>query len=247
MQKGGVTERPPRFSATSQEPETPATATIDAGAFGAWLAEFRESLRGHGGTHVPCGECVGCCVSSYSILVRPEDTQALAAIPAHLLTRVSSFGAGVKAMGYLPDGRCPMLQAGQCSIYSHRPQTCRDYDCRVFAAAGIDAGDTKPVINQRVREWRFTYASEQDRAAHRAVRAAATFILEHHAEFPEQRLPKNPSGIAVLAVKCHEVFLDDTLARRSAEDVASAIANASRRFDESAQSRSRPLPKPGAT
>ncbi|MET0986524.1 MAG: YkgJ family cysteine cluster protein [Steroidobacteraceae bacterium] len=225
-----------------QDPETPATATIDAGPFGAWLVEFRESLREHGGTHVPCGECVGCCVSSYSILVRPEDTQALAAIPAHLLTRVPSLGEGVKAMGYLPDGRCPMLQAGQCSIYSHRPQTCRDYDCRVFAAAGIEAGETKPAINKRVREWRFTYVSEQERAAHRAVRAAAAFIIEHHAQFPEQRLPKNPSGIAVFAVKCYEVFLDDSLARRCTEDTVSAIVNASRRFDESAQSRSRPLP-----
>lgn len=247
MQKGEVTASPNDSPFMTPETETPPTVSVDAGAFGAWLVEFRESLRGYGGTHVPCGECVGCCVSSYSILVRPEDTQALAAIPAQLLTRVSSFGAGVKAMGYLTDGRCPMLRAGQCSIYSHRPQTCRDYDCRVFAAAGIDAGDTKPAINQRVREWRFTYASEQDRAAHRAVRAAATFILEHHAEFPEQRLPKNPSGIAVLAVKCHEVFLEDTLTGRSAADVASAIANASRRFDESAQSRSRPVPKPGVT
>ncbi|MET0659524.1 MAG: YkgJ family cysteine cluster protein [Steroidobacteraceae bacterium] len=230
----------------TQEPETP-TATIDAGAFGAWLSEFRESLSGHGGTNVPCGECVGCCVSSYSILVRPEDTQALAAISADLLTRVPALGEGVQAMGYLSDGRCPMLQAGQCSIYSHRPQTCRDYDCRVFAAAGIDAGENKPVINKRVREWRFTYASEQDRAAHRAVRAAATFIVEHHAQLPEHRLPKNPSGIAVLAVKSYEVFLDDSHARRSAEDMASAIVNASRRFDAGAQSRSRPAPKPGAT
>lgn len=210
----------------------PSTTTIDAGSFGAWLAEFRASLRGQGGTNVPCGACVGCCVSSYAILVRPEDTRALAAIPASLLTRVPSLGEGVKAMGYLPDGRCPMLEAGKCSIYADRPQTCRDYDCRVFAAAGIDAGASKPIINQRVREWRFTYGTESERVTHGAVQAAAAFIREHHERFPEQRWPKNPSGIAVLAIKSHGVFLDEAVVPKSEEEVAAAITEATRAFDK---------------
>jgi uncharacterized protein len=213
----------------SQRLPTFPDTTVEAGPFGVWLSQFRASLLGHGGTDVPCGDCVGCCVSSYSILVRPEDTQALSAIPASMLASVPSLGAGVKAMGYLPNGACPMLRAGKCSIYAHRPQTCRDYDCRVFAAAGIDAGEGKPVINQRVREWRFTYPTETDRTAHHAVQAAAAFI--RLGQFPGHRFPTNPSGIAVLAIKSYEVFLDASAPERSHADVASAIADATRQFD----------------
>lgn len=213
------------------QPSSPSNVTVDAGHFGAWLEEFRASLRGHGGTRVPCGTCTGCCISSYSILVRPEDTEALAVIPAHLLTNAPTLGAGVKAMGYLPDGTCPMLQAGRCSIYTHRPQTCRDYDCRVFAAAGIEAGENKTVINQRVREWRFTYENESDREAHRAIRAAAAFIRAHCERLPEYRLPKSPSGIAVLATKSYEVFLSAADEERDPTEIARAIVEASRAFD----------------
>ena len=82
-------------------------SSLDAGNFGAWLTAFRASLRGTGGADVPCGDCVGCCVSSFAILVRPEDTRALAVIPAALLTSAAALGPGVQAMGYLPDGTCP--------------------------------------------------------------------------------------------------------------------------------------------
>lgn len=128
-------------------------------------------------------------------------------------------------MGYLPDGTCPMLRAGKCSIYEDRPQTCRDYDCRVFAAAGIEVGENKPVISQRVRAWRFTYETESERKAHDAVRRAAAFLSEHHARFPEHRLPKNPSGIAVLAVQCYELFLDIDIEQRNPEEMAAAIGD----------------------
>lgn len=201
--------------------------SLDAGHFGAWLTAFRASLRGTGGTDVPCGDCVGCCVSSFSILVRPEDTRALKAIPAELLTDATALGAGVKAMGYLPGGACPMLDEQRCGIYDSRPQTCRDFDCRVFAAAGIESG--KAAIDARVRAWRFSYASAAEQAMHAAIRSAATFIREHRARFPELRLPKNPSGVAVLAVKTYEVFLH--VDGRDAEALANAIVSAAQVFD----------------
>jgi Fe-S-cluster containining protein len=212
---------------------TPTITAIDAGSFGNWLAEFSESLRGNGGTNVPCGDCVGCCASSYSILVRPSDTRARAAIASEWLTPVPSLGEGMLAMGYLPDGTCPMLREGRCSVYRDRPQTCRDYDCRVFAAAGLEAGAGKDVINARVAAWRFSYANETEREIHRAIRDAAAFIGEHHSRFPELRLPKNPSGIAVLAVKSYPVFLGANSGREPL-GVARAIVAAARAFDEGA-------------
>ncbi len=59
---------------------------------------------------------------------------------------------------------------------SDRPQTCRTYDCRVFAATGIEPHDG--LIAERTARWRFTYASEADRARHEAMRTTAVAIRE---------------------------------------------------------------------
>jgi hypothetical protein len=134
-------------------------------------------------------------------------------------------------MPCLPDGSCPMLDAGRCTIYAERPQTCLDYDCRIFAAAGIDAGGAdKAVINRRVREWRFTYPTLADRRAHDAVLAAASFIQERRSSFVT-RVPTAPMGIAVLAIKVYEVFLHQQSATRSDNEIAQAILRANREFD----------------
>jgi hypothetical protein len=135
-------------------------------------------------------------------------------------------------MGYREDGTCPMLKAGKCSVYQHRPQTCRDYDCRIFAAAGIDAGGAdKSVINDRVRAWRFTYPTDEDRRVHDAVKAAAVFIREHRPDFPGGRAPTAPTGIAVLALKVYRLFLDPELGNKSNATLAMAIIKASGAFD----------------
>lgn len=203
---------------------------IAAGAFSAWLSQARESLRGNGGMEVACGDCVGCCTSSYSVQLRPEDHRALARIPVELLFNPPGFPSGHMTMASLPNGACPMLDAGKCSIYDVRPQTCLDYDCRIFAAAGIEAGAGKTVINQRVREWRFDYPTDEDRLAHEAVRSAAAFIKERSDSFPG-RVPSAPMGVAVLAIKAYEVFLDANVAAKSDREIARAIVDDSRKFD----------------
>jgi Fe-S-cluster containining protein len=201
---------------------------IAAGAFGEWLAQARASLRGEGGADVPCGDCVGCCTSWYPVPIRPKDKLALAEIPVRFLTTAHN---GQAMMVALSDGTCPMLSAGKCSIYAQRPQTCRDYDCRVFAAAGIAAGgEDRSAINRRVREWHFTYSTEEDQAAHAAVRSAAAFIQEKRDRFPG-RVPTAPTGIAVLAIKVYAIFLDLDIQTKSDEDIARAIVETSRKFD----------------
>ena len=206
-----------------------AAAQIEAGPFGAWLSQARASLLGNRGADVPCGDCVGCCVSSYYIPLRPEDKAAFDRIPEKHFISTSS---GQLMLGYRQDGLCPMLTAGQCSIYAHRPQTCRDYDCRIFAAAGIEAGGSdKAVINSRVAQWRFTYEAEADRLAHKAVQSAAAFIAHKRDSFPGTRVPTAPTGIAVLAIKTYRVFLDTGLLARSDTEIACALIDASREFD----------------
>jgi len=207
------------------------TDGIPAGAFGQWLERFRASLLGNAGSDVPCGECRGCCISGYSVQIRPHDERARALIPQELLVSAPGFARNELTMAAQPDGTCPMLHDSRCTIYQSRPQTCRDYDCRVFAAAGLTAGGSdKVVINRRVREWRFSYPAESDLEAHVAVKAAAAFIAASRSSFPRQRAPTGPTGIAVLACETYGVFLLPDIEEQSDEEVARLILAASREF-----------------
>lgn len=201
---------------------------IAAGPFGPWLAQTRAALRGDAGVEVPCGNCVGCCVSGYPIPLRAEDSRALAEVPLQFFARTPT---GQAVMIARADGTCAMFTARQCSIYRDRPQTCRDYDCRVFAAAGIEAGGAeREIINRRVREWQFSYSTDTERATHDAVRAAAAFIRDQAHCFPE-RVPTIPTGIAVLAIKVHTVFLERDIDKKGEQEIAALIVQASREFD----------------
>lgn len=212
--------------------QSSAESTVAAGPFSAWLRAMRRSLLGNEGMDVPCGDCVGCCVSGYSVQLRPEDHKAAARIPSTFIVSAPGFTKGHLTVRPLSNGLCPMLDDGKCSIYSVRPQTCLDYDCRIFAAAGIDAGEGKVVINKRVHEWRFSYPERTDELEHAAVRAAAAFIRDRRDCFTV-RVPGGPMGVAVFAIKSYEVFLDPAISAKSDTDVARAIVDAVRAFDAS--------------
>lgn len=121
-----------------------------------------------------------------------------------------------------------MLRDNECSIYASRPQTCRDYDCRVFAASGLSP--EKLVIRQRVSQWRFSYPTALDRKAHSAVLTAANFIRTKRNSFPNQRAPMGPSGISVLACESYSVFLEPDVHEKTDTEVARLIVDASREF-----------------
>jgi uncharacterized protein len=99
-----------------------------------------------------------------------------------------------------------MLCSGKCSIYSDRPQTCRDYDCRIYAATGLLPDGDRTAIQGRVLAWRFGPGSPDDVAAAEAVRAAAQFIRRHADQFPASMRAGSATAAAVLAVKTYEVF-----------------------------------------
>jgi Fe-S-cluster containining protein len=206
---------------------TPRENELPAGRFSDWLRAMRAALKGNSAMDVACGACVGCCTSSYFIKIRAHETRALAAIePRHLH---AGPGAGDQLlMGHAANGHCHMFAGGGCSIYPDRPETCRTYDCRVFTAAGIPAGEGKTMINERVAAWRFEYRDDADREAHRAVQAAAAFLRQHVVRFPNGHVPSRPSEIAVLAVKTYPVFLGETMPDR---ETAAAIVSAGIQFD----------------
>lgn len=213
---------------TAEDTARPLTGRIKAGAFGPWLDSMRAVLRGQGDADVPCGSCIGCCVSSYPIPLRPHDEVARNEVPEQWLIGPAVPGANW-LMGFREDGSCPFLAAGSCSIYANRPQTCRDYDCRIYAAAGLLPDGNRPVIAERVRAWEFTFSSSQEQKAAQAVRRAAQFIREHQALFPAAMRAGSATAAAVLAVKSHELFLAEEA--RPAEDLVRKIIDTVRAFD----------------
>lgn len=204
---------------------------VPAGDFAAWLNGTREALSTDGDADVPCGECTACCRSSFFIHIRPHETEALACIPREVLFPAPGLPAGTVVMGYDASGCCPMLRHGACSVYAHRPQTCRAFDCRVFSAAGIESD--KPLVDEHARRWEFSYPAEQDGVLHAATRDAARFLREHHECFPGGKAPGNPAHVALLAITVCDIFArtpDSGAARMSVEDIVDAVVEARERF-----------------
>jgi Fe-S-cluster containining protein len=182
---------------------------VPAGEFSAWLAAMQAALRGERSADVPCGDCTACCRSSQFVHIGPDETDTLAHIPSALLFAAPRLPKGHVLMGHDDEGRCPMLVDDRCTIYEHRPRTCRTYDCRVFPAAGVMPDDepAKGAIAERARRWRFAESDDDARLRHEAVRAAARFVREHHAAFPADAAPVTTTQLAVAAVALHELFL----------------------------------------
>lgn len=181
---------------------------LAAGDFSSWMIEMQGAIRGERGSDVPCGDCTACCTSSQFIHIGPDESDTLARIPAELLFAAPRLPRGHVLLGYDERGHCPMLIDNRCSIYEHRPRTCRTYDCRIFPAAGLAIdNDDKVLIARQVRRWQFSHPTQADRNQHDAVRAAATFLHEHAGLLPDGAVPTNTTQLAVLAIELHDDFL----------------------------------------
>ena len=132
-----------------------------------------------------------------------DEHDALARIPRELLVPAPGR-PDLLVVGYDENGHCPMFVDGACSIYSDRPRTCRHYDCRVFAAAGVEPH--QPAIAPRVREWQFT-TDDDSAAALRAVSAAAAFVATRAAELGDVA-PRGATRIALAAIRLRHLFGD---------------------------------------
>jgi Fe-S-cluster containining protein len=179
-----------------------------AGDFSVWADSMRLAIREQRASDVPCNGCSACCRSSQFVHIGPDETEALARIPTELLFPAPGRPRGHVVLGYDERGHCPMLIDAQCSIYEHRPNACRTYDCRVFPAAGLDPGEQKIDVSRRVRQWRFSYTHESDRTEHDAVRAAAAYLVAHPDLARDAGIPATETQLAVLAVEMHDLFLE---------------------------------------
>ncbi len=217
------------------------TGELSAGRFFPWLNHSRDALAVQGETDVPCGQCNACCRSSYFIHIGPTETDTLARIPRELLFDApggpdgGSDGPsdGLKVLGYDSAGCCPMLIEGACSIYEVRPQTCRNYDCRVFSAAGItEEENEKPLVASQTLRWKFDYRDEKDTSAQAAVLAAARFVRDHGESLFSGSRPSS-TELALVSLKVYEVFLKSPDENQDVEAVLEAVRDTGRRFDRS--------------
>jgi Fe-S-cluster containining protein len=196
---------PKRVAAQYEEPagyDDSAEADLDAGDFATWIGAIRAAIQMGRDVEVPCHGCTACCTSGQFVDIGPEETDTLAHIPPALLAPAPRRPAGHMVLGYDERGHCPMLVDGSCSIYEHRPRACRTYDCRVFAATGIEVEAGQPAIGRRVRRWRFDYPTPADRDQQQAARAAGAF-LERHPDLA----PVNAAQRAVLALEVQHRFV----------------------------------------
>lgn len=185
---------------THRDP-TPDTQ-LDAGDFASWLVEIRGAIRGDNPSDVPCGSCTACCTASQFIHIAPDETDALTHIPSALLFPAPRLPRGHVLMGYNERGQCPMLIDNRCSVYEHRPRTCRTYDCRVFAATGLEPDDDEKIlIAHQARHWRFTFATQSDHDAYDALCATANHVRLNPSELPQGISPSNTTQIAIHAIE----------------------------------------------
>jgi uncharacterized protein len=169
-------------------------AALPAGDFATWLAAMTTALETGGPSDVPCGSCTACCTSSQFVHIEPDETDTLRHVPKALLFPAPRLPRGHMLLGYNEHGHCPMLVGGACSIYDHRPRTCRTYDCRVFPATGLTPDD-KPLIAARASRWQFDHATDAARAEHDALRSTAAALTT------EPDAPTTPTQQAVVAIR----------------------------------------------
>lgn len=206
------------------EPQVHEQHDLPTGRLSVWLDQARRVQADGGDAEVPCGDCTACCTSSYFVHIEPDETDTLDHVPPALRFPAPGLPDGHVVLGYDERGHCPMLADGRCSIYEHRPRTCRRYDCRVFAATGLHPNDGgKELVAGQVARWRFDLLTDDDRRRRGALRAAAAYLREEQGCFPAGRAPISASQLANLAVKVHELFLDEHDGAPDVETVRAAL------------------------
>ena len=199
-----------------------ARADLPAGRFSAWLAGMRAALIEGRGVDVPCGECTACCTSSYFVHIESGETQTLARIAPELV--FAAPGApGRRLLGYDRRGRCPMLSAAEtCSIYDDRPLTCRVYDCRVFAAAGVASPEAVATAG-----WALVALSAPFEAADGQVKS---FLFSHMYRHPQVQAVRDKADAIVR--RLFEAYIADPslmppdwAAKAAEDDPARAVAD----------------------
>jgi Fe-S-cluster containining protein len=123
-----------------------------------WFNGATARLRGISVTaHVPCNGCTACCHQRIDINPVFESVDEA---KRHLEMTQDEYGYCLQRRD---DGACIHLGPEGCTVYEHRPISCRAYDCRIYALAAN--GGPVPVAQGRKYlspAWEFHIRSERD-------------------------------------------------------------------------------------
>lgn len=160
---------------------------------------LRNVLAGmrSGVAEVPCQGCTACCRAGYSVPLSPGEAARLPSVPDT---------DGFPILPRHPDGSCALLVEGRCSIYTQRPQSCKDYDCRVFSLVRVFPG--RLLEQEDFRPFQVTLPTVEDR-----VRSGALAL----AVVGQVGQGKDPEDAARIAVLTHARFVP--LARHLVDQV----------------------------
>jgi uncharacterized protein len=172
--------------------------------FAVWLRATLETLLRDTPADVPCGPCNACCRTFHQLHIRPGEKRARRRLPKEYLSVARGLPPGYLLLGYTEQGACPVLVDGRCTIYEDRPLVCRTYDCRLYAATGVEPDRAE--IAAQVGRWRFAYPDAEDRELQEAVLAALSFIRRTPSCLPGEAARRQPIRLATLSVVAHELF-----------------------------------------
>ena len=169
---------------------------MDAGRFAHWIVAVQQGMRSGDGNDVPCGGCVACCTSGQLV---PVDDDERGGLPPHAVVDTAE-GA---VLARTDEGACLSLADGRCTVYETRPRACRIYDCRIFAATGLEPEEDKPAIREQAKRWRFRVATDEDRRRSEAVRATVVMLRMQQVG----GRPTSTTQLAARAVLHHDELL----------------------------------------
>lgn len=92
---------------------------------------------------VNCRSCRACCVDFADTPVLPFESGDGLDIEVR---------DGKRFLRKKANGECIHLQDGGCSVYEHRPSTCRVFDCRDFAVEKL-TNPNLPRLNEAIAQW----------------------------------------------------------------------------------------------
>lgn len=113
---------------------------------------------------LPCDECKGQCCT-FPVFSNEEwnaVSKSVAVPPMTVINQIKHTGSyrkeqngSLAVMIHLPNGACPFLKNGKCSIYYLRPKVCRDYGMvENLPCAYLYPENAKQKHNERLRESR---------------------------------------------------------------------------------------------
>ena len=194
----------------------------DAGSVSDFLSKIQRSQWSDDGIDTPCGDCDLCC-RGLSISIEADESSTLDAIEPQLLDAHQSGDLSYWTIKMKPDGSCPKLVGGKCSIWKDRPRVCKRFDCRLFALGELPPPVRNQSFTDRVNSWRFSIDLQDDEENFEAFRRAMQLISLHQSTFAKRGIEAGTIQAASLAIDLRHLFFKQSDSLEQKDQLAEAL------------------------